>query len=129
MNRIVFLFAVGVCFAIGQALECYKCSIGFGSLCITTKTTCNEGELCFSGVGKAAGFVDIKMKGCLERSKCNASEEVNFPTSNSNATLYQMLKTCCDGDLCNAAPGLPGTSVLSLAVATISAMFAANALV
>lgn len=36
-----------------QALECYKCSLGIGSLCITTKTTCKNGELCFSGVGEA----------------------------------------------------------------------------
>lgn len=37
----------------GQALECYNCKLGFFSLCITTKKTCDSGEHCFSGVGKA----------------------------------------------------------------------------
>lgn len=37
----------------GQALECYKCKLGFWNLCLTTKTTCENGEHCFSGVGKA----------------------------------------------------------------------------
>ncbi|KAM4538915.1 sperm acrosome membrane-associated protein 4-like [Odontesthes bonariensis] len=129
MNRVFILFAVGLCFAVGQALQCYKCSIGFGDLCITSKTTCNEGEHCFSGTGKAAGFLDIKMKGCLETAKCNKTEDVNFPSSSSNTTLYKMTKMCCNSDLCNAAPGLPGVSVLSLTLAAISTVFAANVLV
>lgn len=37
----------------GQALQCYKCKLGFWNLCITTKTTCEEGEHCYSGVGTA----------------------------------------------------------------------------
>ncbi|XP_051247592.1 sperm acrosome membrane-associated protein 4 [Dicentrarchus labrax] len=127
MNRIILqLFAVGFCFAIGQALQCYECKIGFWNLCLTTKTTCKSGEQCFSGVGKAAGFVDIKTKGCLAVADCNQTKEVNFPTSGSNTTVYSMTKTCCNNDLCNAAPGLPGTSGLSLALATIAALFVAN---
>ncbi|XP_068431898.1 sperm acrosome membrane-associated protein 4-like [Clinocottus analis] len=127
MNRVILqLIAVGFCFAVVQSLQCYKCTIGFGDLCITTKTTCDAGEHCYSGVGKAAGFVDIKMKGCLAVAMCNKTEDANFPASSSNTTIYTMTKTCCNTNLCNAAPG---TSGLSLALATVTALFMANILV
>ncbi|XP_039977003.1 prostate stem cell antigen [Xiphias gladius] len=130
MNRIILqLFAVGFCFAIGQALQCYKCKIGLWNLCITSETTCEKGEQCFSGVGKAVSFMDIKMKGCLAEAECNKTKEVTFPTSSSNSTVYTMTKTCCTVDLCNAAPGLPGASGVSLAAATITALLVANFLV
>ncbi|XP_044026602.1 protein Bouncer [Siniperca chuatsi] len=131
MNRVILqLIAVGVCFAVGQALQCYKCQIGLGELCITTKTTCDSGEQCFSGVGKAVRYMDIKMKGCLKVAECNQTKDVTFPSSSSNSTtLYSMTKTCCDTNLCNAVPGLPGTSGVSLALATITALFVANILV
>uniref|UniRef100_A0A3Q3XAI8 UPAR/Ly6 domain-containing protein n=1 Tax=Mola mola TaxID=94237 RepID=A0A3Q3XAI8_MOLML len=116
-----------VCFC--QALECYKCSLGIGSLCITSKTTCKSGEQCFSGVGEAASVINIKMKGCLPVTKCNMTEDTNFPSSNSNATVYSMTKMCCNTNLCNAAPGLPGASALSLALASISALLVARVLV
>ncbi|XP_045914688.1 sperm acrosome membrane-associated protein 4 [Micropterus dolomieu] len=129
MNRIILqLLAVGFCFVIGQALQCYKCSIGLGELCITTTTTCESDEQCFSGLGTAAGFVDIKMKGCLKVSECNKTKFKDIP-SISNSTIYSMNKTCCDYDLCNAAPGLPGSYGLSLTLATITAVFVANVLV
>ncbi|XP_073340150.1 lymphocyte antigen-6, epidermis [Pagrus major] len=131
MNRTILqIFAVGICFAIGQALQCYKCTIGVGDLCITSTITCESGEHCYSGEGKAAGVVDIKRKGCLAVAECNKTKDVNIPgTSANSTTLYSLTKTCCDTDLCNAAPGLPGTSGLSLALATVSALFVANILV
>ncbi|CAJ1083234.1 sperm acrosome membrane-associated protein 4 [Xyrichtys novacula] len=128
MNRIILqLFAVGFCFAVGQALQCYKCKIGFWNMCLTSEVGCAADEQCFSGIGKAAGFVDITMKGCLKVAECNQTKDVNLPGSDSNSTtLYTMTKTCCNMDLCNAAPGLPGASALSLAVATLTAVFVAN---
>ncbi|TDH03932.1 hypothetical protein EPR50_G00147190 [Perca flavescens] len=127
MNRIILqLFALGFCFAVVQALTCYKCSLGLSSLCFTTNTTCNSGERCFSGFGKAAGYFDIKKKGCLAVAKCNMTEQVTF---GGNNTFYSMTMTCCNTDLCNAAPGLPGTSALSLTLTTITALFVANVLV
>lgn len=130
MNRIILqLVAIGFCFAVVQTLQCYNCKFGIGELCLTNKVECAAGELCFSGVGKAAGFVDVKSKGCLAVAKCNMTEETNVPGINSNTTLYTVTKTCCDTALCNGAPGLPGTSALSLALATVTALFAANVLV
>ncbi|TMS18064.1 sperm acrosome membrane-associated protein 4 [Larimichthys crocea] len=130
MNRVILqLFALGFCFAVGQTLQCYKCNIGIWNMCLTTKMTCGSGEQCFSGIGKAASFVDISMKGCLAVAECNQTKEVNFPSSTSNSTVYTMTKTCCSTDLCNAAPGLPATSGLNLALATFTALFVAINLV
>ncbi|KAL1255492.1 hypothetical protein QQF64_013553 [Cirrhinus molitorella] len=123
MNKIFHgFFAVALYFAVGQALQCYDCKLGIGSLCITTKTTCGANEHCFSGVGKAVGLLDIKMKGCLEVTKCNRTEQVNFP-SNSSTQFYQMTKTCCSTDLCNSAPGHFHVSAISMVLATISSVF------
>lgn len=69
------------------------------------------------------------MKGCLAVADCNQTKDTNFPSSDSNATVYTMTKTCCNMDLCNTAPGLPGASGLSLALATITALFVAHVLV
>lgn len=66
------------------------------------------------------------MKGCLAVAKCNQTEDTNFPSSDSNGTVYTMTKTCCNMDLCNAAPGASG---LNLALATITALFVAHMLV
>ncbi|XP_049457684.1 uncharacterized protein spaca4l [Epinephelus fuscoguttatus] len=108
MNRIILqLFAVGFCFAVGKILTVIVC-------------VCRH---------STAKVIDIQMKGCLEVAKCNMTEDVNFPSSSSNATVYTVTKTCCNTDLCNAAPGLPGASGLSLAFATIAALFMANILV
>lgn len=127
-GTILKIFAVAFLFAAVEALQCYKCSIGFWNLCITTKTTCNAGEHCYSGRGKAAGFVDVMMKGCLAEDKCNKTEDVDFGTSSDNKTLYTMTKTCCNTDLCNGAPaGLPG--VVQLTLASFIAVFTANTLI
>ncbi|XP_062291663.1 sperm acrosome membrane-associated protein 4 [Scomber scombrus] len=130
MNRVILqLVAVGFCFALGQALQCYECKIGIWNLCLTTKTTCDEGKHCFSGVGKAAKVVDIKTKGCLAVAECNQTKEVNFPSGSNNSVVYSLNKTCCSNDLCNNAPGVPGTTVLPLALASVTALFVANVLV
>ncbi|XP_014831429.1 PREDICTED: sperm acrosome membrane-associated protein 4-like [Poecilia mexicana] len=111
----------------GQNLECYKCSIGLWNLCLTSKITCGTGEHCFSGEG-GSGDVKLKMKGCLEVAKCNKTDDVKLPGS-SNTTIYKMTKTCCSTNLCNAAPGLPGASALSLAAVAMFSLLAANFMV
>ncbi|KAM4630918.1 prostate stem cell antigen-like [Polymixia lowei] len=130
MNRIILsIFAAGICFAVGHALQCYKCDIGFGDVCFTRKTTCDAGEHCFSGSGKAISAIDVKMKGCIKVADCNKTQQVNFPSSDSNTTAYTMTKICCDTDLCNAAPGLPRVTALPLALATLVTVFMAKILV
>ncbi|XP_029977035.1 prostate stem cell antigen-like [Salarias fasciatus] len=126
MNRIIVqLLVVGFCFAMVHALRCYECKFGISRVCITTKTTCESGEQCFSGEGTAVGFVPITLKGCLKIEKCNKTTEESIPAI-SNSTVYSMTKTCCDTDLCNAAPGLPGAPGLGLLLASVSALFVAN---
>ncbi|KAJ8334970.1 hypothetical protein SKAU_G00406090 [Synaphobranchus kaupii] len=119
MSRIILgIFAVGLLFAVGQALQCYKCDFGIGSLCITTKETCKEGEQCYSGEGKAAHVVPIKTKGCLPIAECNKVTDLPLI---DNATIYTIEKTCCSEDLCNSAPNLPAPVLLPLTMATLSA--------
>ncbi|XP_028820679.1 sperm acrosome membrane-associated protein 4-like [Denticeps clupeoides] len=116
MSRIVAsIVAVALCFAVGETLLCYKCDIGFFNLCVTSQMTCAANQQCFSGVGKAAQVINIKMKGCLDIGLCNQTSDVNFPSS-SNTTIYKMTKTCCATDLCNSGPGVVSLSVLTLLV-------------
>lgn len=70
-------------------------------------------------------FVDIKMKGCLPELECNKTTTVDFPSSDSNTTAYRMTKTCCNTDLCNGAPALRRAGGLSLALASVVALFVA----
>ncbi|KAM4549504.1 lymphocyte antigen 6G6e-like [Fundulus diaphanus] len=145
MNSIAVILAVGLCFAVGQALQCYKCPLGFWDLCITTKTTCESGEVCYNGVGGSGesliskrsnqeimslpdlsltfSAIKIKTKGCIKVANCNTTERVTF---GSNTTFYALTKTCCNTDLCNMAPGLPGASGLSLAAVTLFYLLVAN---
>ncbi|KAJ8373163.1 hypothetical protein AAFF_G00270690 [Aldrovandia affinis] len=119
MNRILLsIFAATLLFAAGHALQCYKCDIGIWNLCITSKVTCNEGEQCFSGEGKAVKVFPVIMKGCLKTMDCN--KETSVPVFD-NHTIYKMNKTCCAEDLCNAAPGLPVIAPFSLTLATLTA--------
>ncbi|XP_026144135.1 sperm acrosome membrane-associated protein 4 [Carassius auratus] len=127
MNKILLgIFAVAICFAVGQALQCYECKLGFWKFCITNEKKCNDGEHCFSGVGTAVGFMNITTKGCLELSKCNKTEQTNFT---SNSQLYQLTKTCCSADLCNSAPAHFHMSAVSVAFAAISAVFTVKYLI
>ncbi|XP_052440532.1 sperm acrosome membrane-associated protein 4 [Carassius gibelio] len=129
MNKILLgIFAVAICFAVGQALQCYECKLGIWDLCITSEKKCNDGEHCFSGVGTAVGLVDIKTKGCLELSRCNKTEQTNFPSNSSNK-VYQLTKTCCSADLCNSAPAHFHMSAVSVAFAAISAVFTVKYLI
>ncbi|KAI1886092.1 hypothetical protein AGOR_G00210460 [Albula goreensis] len=125
MNRvIVSIFSVAVIFAVGQALECYKCDIGFWNMCFTTRIKCSTGEQCFSGVGKAARVIDIKMKGCLKPDECDKESTVEF---SPNKTIYTMNKTCCVTDLCNMAPGLPRLAPPTVTLAVLASTLVAPA--
>ncbi|TRY65751.1 hypothetical protein DNTS_005586 [Danionella cerebrum] len=130
MNKVIFAsFAVALCFAVGQALQCYECKLGFWDFCITTKKTCDAGQQCFSGSGVAVGsLLKLKTKGCLDVNKCNKTEQTNF-TSSSSTELYQLNKTCCATDLCNSALGHIHVSVGSMALSTITTIFMAKLLI
>ncbi|KAF4081684.1 hypothetical protein AMELA_G00164100 [Ameiurus melas] len=128
MSKIlVGILTVALCFSLGYTLQCYKCEIGVFGLCITSKITCDANQQCFSGQGKAVGFVDVSMKGCLDVGSCNQTSNVNFPTNTS--TAYKMTKTCCNIDLCNAAAPLSHTHTLTLAIASLATMLLTKVLV
>ncbi|XP_056335875.1 sperm acrosome membrane-associated protein 4 [Danio aesculapii] len=127
MNKIILAsFVLALYFAVGHGLQCYDCKLGFWDFCFTTKKTCDAGQQCFSGLGKAGGLVDIKTKGCLELSKCNKTEATTFP-ANSSTQIYQMTKTCCATDLCNS--GHIHISAVSMAFTTITSVFMAKLLI
>ncbi|XP_072529638.1 sperm acrosome membrane-associated protein 4-like [Salminus brasiliensis] len=128
MNRtLLSIFAVALCFTAAHTLRCYECKIGFWNLCMTSEITCSTGDQCYTGTGKAVGFIELKMKGCLAEPLCNKTSDVNFPSS-SNTTVYKMTKTCCNSDLCNAAPGL-SLHTLTLALTSFTSVLIAKALV
>ncbi|KAI7806772.1 sperm acrosome membrane-associated protein 4-like [Triplophysa rosa] len=104
----------------GHTLECFRCDLGFWNLCYTTKTNCSDDEMCYVGIGKAAGVLDIKVMGCLVTEECNRTTVVEFL---SNKSLYSMKKSCCDDDFCNAGSALQfSLASLSLTVLIIAQM-------
>ncbi|XP_057684351.1 sperm acrosome membrane-associated protein 4-like isoform X2 [Corythoichthys intestinalis] len=127
MNRIIFqLVVVGVLFAVGQALKCYSCSIGYWNKCVTTEMTCPDGERCYSGKGKADNVEDAAMKGCAAVEVCGTTVDEEFTPEGGTATTYKMKKICCTTDLCNAAPGVSSSA---LVLSTIAALLMAHILV
>ncbi|KAF3707277.1 Sperm acrosome membrane-associated protein 4 Precursor [Channa argus] len=111
----------------GQGLQCYNCDIG-NQCTTTTKVTCQDGEKCFSGLGKAADNLDIVSKGCLASDDCDKTEDFEY-TAIDPAVTYSLTKTCCDTELCNGGSKLSGASGLALAFTTIIALFVANILI
>lgn len=143
----------------GHGLTCYECKLGLWNLCITSKISCAEEQHCYSVKAKAGNqndvtgqnselckqiynctnvwlisrvsavnFVDFSVKGCLAEDGCNKTTTVEFPPE-SNNTLLTMKTRCCNTDLCNAAPGLPGASGMGLALATITALLMTKVMV
>ncbi|XP_062855940.1 sperm acrosome membrane-associated protein 4-like [Trichomycterus rosablanca] len=126
MNRtITGVLILALCLAAGHALQCYRCDLGLGSLCITTTTTCQASESCFSGKGSAASVIKFTQKGCVATADCNKTTSVNVPGINT-ATLYDMYKTCCSTDLCNAA--MPLTNTLTLTIGSLVSLLLAKML-
>lgn len=79
-----------------------------------------------SCVSSAVSAIDITMKGCLPVAECNQTSETTIA---HNSVLYSLNKTCCNTDLCNAAPGLPGASGVGLALATVTAVLMTQVMV
>ncbi|KAK7906992.1 hypothetical protein WMY93_015604 [Mugilogobius chulae] len=128
MNRIILqLLVVTVYFAAVHTLKCYHC-MGLFGICFKTRHSCVEGEHCFKGVATYekldTGFkFTAKPMGCFRATDCNQT----FTETNKTHKIT-LTTTCCDTELCNSAPvSLPET--LQLALASVSAVFGAKALV
>ncbi|KAL3060241.1 sperm acrosome membrane-associated protein 4-like [Trematomus bernacchii] len=101
----------------GVLLECFRCDLGFWDACFTTKTTCEAGERCYTGKGKAADTLDVKTLGCVKAEECDVENTVElFP----NSTIFVMTKHCCNTPLCNSAHKLPHVTLLCLTVAVLT---------
>ena len=83
---------------------------------------CFFGVKCVTSVCSLADVLDVKILGCVRAEECELVTRVEiFP----NMTFYTMTRSCCDTDLCNAAPSLPLITRLPLAMASLSAIFLA----
>ncbi|KAM7383503.1 hypothetical protein PAMP_003149 [Pampus punctatissimus] len=100
-----------------ELLECFRCDLGFWDACYTTETTCSLGERCYTGQGKAADVLDVKMLGCVKAEECDVETIVElFP----NNTIFVMTKHCCNTPFCNSAHKLPVNVLLCLTVAMLT---------
>ncbi|CAK6960666.1 sperm acrosome membrane-associated protein 4-like [Scomber scombrus] len=98
-------------------LDCFRCDLGFWDACYTTKIQCSLGERCYTGRGKAADVLDIKMLGCVKADECDVETTVElFP----NKTVLVLTKHCCDTPFCNSAHRLPVDTLLYLTVALLT---------
>ncbi|KAF7669722.1 hypothetical protein LDENG_00147150 [Lucifuga dentata] len=100
-----------------ELLECFCCDLGFWDACFTTKTNCSHGELCYTGRGRAADVLDIKMLGCVKAEECEVMTTMEFFP---NTTIYVMTKHCCNTPFCNSAHTLPINTLLYLTVALLT---------
>jgi len=72
------------------------------------------------------GLQVISSKGCLREVDCNNTRGIDYRTY-----TWRVIPggTCCDTDLCNAAPGLPTGAMLPLTLATITTVLMFKVLV
>ncbi|XP_047455397.1 protein Bouncer-like [Mugil cephalus] len=101
-----------------EYLECFRCDLGFWDACYTTETNCSLGERCYTGRGKAADALDIKMLGCVKAEECDVETTVELLM---NKTIFTMTKHCCDTPFCNSAHKLPVYTLLYLSTALLTA--------
>uniref|UniRef100_A0A1A8NH17 UPAR/Ly6 domain-containing protein n=1 Tax=Nothobranchius pienaari TaxID=704102 RepID=A0A1A8NH17_9TELE len=105
-------------------LECFRCDLGFWDACYTTETNCSHGELCYTGRGKAADALDVKMLGCVKAAECGAETALELFF---NKTVFVMTKECCNTPFCNAAHQSRLYTLLHLCVALITTWHLAEA--
>ncbi|KAM6967477.1 uncharacterized protein FYW47_006188 [Aplochiton taeniatus] len=98
-------------------LKCFRCDLGFWDACYTTTTNCSSGEKCYTGRGKAADVLDVKMLGCAKAEECETETTMELFTY---PQIYVMTKTCCDTPFCNAAHTLSYNTLLQLTVTSLS---------
>ncbi|XP_006007251.1 prostate stem cell antigen [Latimeria chalumnae] len=104
MNKILLVVTVAfICLCIGEALQCKKCNfMVFNSFCLVSKTVnCSAGEKCGIITGSAVGKDVIKKTDCVDAKVCNTNSTAEYL-----GIKYTTSTTCCNTDLCNAAPAL-----------------------
>ncbi|XP_047217086.1 sperm acrosome membrane-associated protein 4-like [Girardinichthys multiradiatus] len=109
-----------------EYLECFRCDLGFWDACYTTETNCSHGELCYTGRGKAADALDIKMLGCAKAEQCNVKTTVELFFNN---TIFVMTKSCCGTPFCNSAQRVRTCTLFHLTLAALTTFHITKALV
>ncbi|XP_016060536.1 PREDICTED: sperm acrosome membrane-associated protein 4-like [Miniopterus natalensis] len=88
------------------AKRCIFCDFTESATCPGVPMTCGDDEDCFTGQGVLPGLGRVTNKGCMLAVSCGRRDE---PVLYQGAT-YNMVSTCCSGDLCNGlSDGLPYT--------------------
>ncbi|XP_038134349.1 sperm acrosome membrane-associated protein 4-like isoform X2 [Cyprinodon tularosa] len=109
-----------------EYLECFRCDLGFWDACYTTETNCSQGELCYTGRGKAADSLDIKTLGCAKAVECNVETTVELFFNNN---IFVMTKSCCDTPFCNSAQKIPIGTLFYLTLAVLTTRYTTKDLV
>ncbi|XP_016065035.1 PREDICTED: sperm acrosome membrane-associated protein 4-like [Miniopterus natalensis] len=83
------------------AKRCIFCDFTESATCPGVPMTCGDDEDCFTGQGVLPGLGRVTNKGCMLAVSCGRRDE---PVLYQGAT-YNMVSTCCSGDLCNGING------------------------
>ncbi|XP_067406913.1 sperm acrosome membrane-associated protein 4-like [Emydura macquarii macquarii] len=118
MGKILLLCLAALsCVGIGVALQCLKCDFTvFKIPCYTTTVACQDGQLCATIRGHAAGHQMIMKKNCVDQLKCNSND-----TSSWAGVTYVTSYSCCEGDFCNSAAGARAQLSLATGLAVLGA--------
>ncbi|XP_008986582.1 sperm acrosome membrane-associated protein 4 [Callithrix jacchus] len=94
--------------------DCIFCELTDSTQCPGTPMRCGDDEDCFTGLGVAPGTSPVINKGCMQATRCGREEPVSY-----KGVTYSLTTTCCDGHLCNRAPG-PASSQMSGATTSLA---------
>ncbi|XP_027891359.1 sperm acrosome membrane-associated protein 4-like isoform X2 [Xiphophorus couchianus] len=121
MNRIAFVFVVGLAFAVVDSLICNKCSVSVFGFCLNSSnetctgndTVCYTGKANFPSISSFNGFTN---QGCrVNDASCNKTTSATLLGVTYNTTI-----SCCSSDRCNPVTlsGAPTTKMTFTAAIT-----------
>ncbi|XP_012498437.1 PREDICTED: sperm acrosome membrane-associated protein 4 [Propithecus coquereli] len=94
--------------------QCFFCEPTDSSSCPTTLMHCGDDEDCYTGHGVAPSTGPIVNKGCVHSTSCGREEPVSY-----QGVTYSLISVCCNGNLCNDAPGPAGSRTAGTATSLV----------